>query len=308
MLFLDVVRDTRYDLWIGDEAWELDVFLHENPELKTAPFAWLTDFVGWLPMPAGGEREAALCADENAAMLDRVERSPRVRDVALYLGAPGDVVDATFGPGLPSIRAWTERHLRPVGYVTAPLPGDRRALRAAEGWADDEVVCLVAVGGSGTGGALLRRAAAALPALRARIPRLRMVALAGPRLDPRLLPEADGLEVRGYVHEAHRLAAACDVALVQGGLATTMELVAAGRPFVSVPLDDHFEQCRHVRHRLDRHGARAWLPWADATPEALADAVAGVLAAGARYRPVPDDGAARAADTLAALLIATPRG
>ena len=35
-------------------------FLHENPELKTAPFAWLTDFVGWLPMPAGGEREAAL--------------------------------------------------------------------------------------------------------------------------------------------------------------------------------------------------------------------------------------------------------
>ncbi len=26
---------SRYDLWIGDEAWELDYFLHENPELKT---------------------------------------------------------------------------------------------------------------------------------------------------------------------------------------------------------------------------------------------------------------------------------
>ena len=63
-----------------------------------------------------------------------------------------------------------------------------------------------------------------------------------------------------------------------------------------------------MRHRLDRHGARAWLPWADATPDALADAVAGALAAGARYRAVPDDGAARAADALAALLIATPRG
>ena len=308
MLFSDVVRDTRYDLWIGDEAWELDVFLHENPELKTAPFAWLTDFVGWLPMPAGGEREAALCADENAAMIDRVDRAPRVRDVALYLGEPEDVVDASFGPGLPSIRAWTERHLRPVGYVTAPRAGDRGAVRAAEGWADDEVVCLVAVGGSGTGAALLRRAAAALPALRARIPGLRMVALTGPRLDPGLLPEADGLEVRGYVHEAHRLAAACDVGLVQGGLATTMELVAAGRPFVSVPLEDHFEQQVHVRHRLDRHGARAWLPWAEATPEALADAVAAALTAGARYRPVPDDGAARAADALAGLVVATAKG
>jgi pimeloyl-ACP methyl ester carboxylesterase/predicted glycosyltransferase len=308
MLFADVVRDTRYDLWIGDEAWELDVFLHENPDLKTAPFAWLTDFVGWLPVPAGGEREAALCADENAAMIDRVERAPRVRDVALYLGEPEDVVDASFGPGLPSIRAWTERHLRPVGYVTAPRAGDRDAVRAAEGWADDEVVCLVAVGGSGTGAALLRRAAAALPALRARIPGLRMVALTGPRLDADVLPEADGLEVRGYVHEAQRLAAACDVALVQGGLATTMELVAAGRPFVSVPLDDHFEQQVHVRHRLDRHGARAWLPWARATPEALADAVAAALTAGARHRPVPDDGAARAADILAGLLVATARG
>jgi pimeloyl-ACP methyl ester carboxylesterase/predicted glycosyltransferase len=308
MLFADVVRDTRYDLWIGDEAWELDVFLHENPDLKTAPFAWLTDFVGWLPVPAGGEREAALCADENAAMIDRVERAPRVRDVALYLGEPEDVVDASFGPGLPSIRAWTERHLRPVGYVTAPRAGDRDAVRAAEGWADDEVVCLVAVGGSGTGAALLRRAAAALPALRARIPGLRMVALTGPRLDADVLPEADGLEVRAYVHEAQRLAAACDVALVQGGLATTMELVAAGRPFVSIPLDDHFEQQVHVRHRLDRHGARAWLPWARATPEALADAVAAALTAGARHRPVPDDGAARAADLLAGLLVATARG
>ena len=37
---------------VGDEAWEIDYFLHENPELKRAPFVWLTDFVGWLPMPA----------------------------------------------------------------------------------------------------------------------------------------------------------------------------------------------------------------------------------------------------------------
>ena len=31
------VRDDPYDLWIGDEAWELDYYLHENPELKTRP-------------------------------------------------------------------------------------------------------------------------------------------------------------------------------------------------------------------------------------------------------------------------------
>ena len=41
--------------WVGDEAWDLDHFLHENPELKRAPFVWLTDFVGWLPMADGGD-------------------------------------------------------------------------------------------------------------------------------------------------------------------------------------------------------------------------------------------------------------
>ena len=49
MVFDDLVRERDYDLWIGDEAWDLDHFLHENPGLKRAPFAWMTDFVGWVP-------------------------------------------------------------------------------------------------------------------------------------------------------------------------------------------------------------------------------------------------------------------
>ena len=44
MVFLDVVKETAYDVWIGDEAWEVDYFLHENPELKTAPYVFITDF------------------------------------------------------------------------------------------------------------------------------------------------------------------------------------------------------------------------------------------------------------------------
>ena len=48
-------RREHYDVWVGDEAWDVDYFLHENPELKCAPYVWLTDFVGWLPMPDGGD-------------------------------------------------------------------------------------------------------------------------------------------------------------------------------------------------------------------------------------------------------------
>ena len=139
------------------------------------------------------------------------------------------------------------------GSIPRPWPTERRcAQRSATA---HEPLCVVAVGGSGVGAPLLRRVIESLPLARERVPGLRTVAVAGPRIDPASLPSADGLEVRGYVHELYRHLAACDVAVVQGGLTTTMELVATGRPFVSVPLASHFEQRFHVRHRLDRYGA-----------------------------------------------------
>ncbi len=80
MVFDEVVRDGHYDLWVGDEAWEVDYYLHENPELKRSAYAWLTDFVGWLPMADGGPEEASLTADYNAEMIEHIARYPRLRD------------------------------------------------------------------------------------------------------------------------------------------------------------------------------------------------------------------------------------
>ena len=57
-----------------------------------------------------------------------------------------------------------------------------------------------------------------------------MVAVAGPRIDPASVAAPDRVEVRGYLPELHRHLAACDLAVVQGGLTTTMELVAARPP------------------------------------------------------------------------------
>jgi predicted glycosyltransferase len=134
------------------------------------------------------------------------------------------------------------------------------------------------------------------------VPNLRMVAVTGPRIDPHSIPAVDGLEVYGYVHELRRLLAASDVAVVQQGLTTTMELVTTGRPFLSLPLAHHFEQRYHVRHRLDRHGAPDWLDWEDATPEAIAAAIERLIGTEPSYAPVPNDAAARAAGWIAELV------
>jgi pimeloyl-ACP methyl ester carboxylesterase/predicted glycosyltransferase len=304
MVFHDVVEREQYDVWIADEGWEIDYFLHENPELKTAAYCWLTDFVGWLPMPDGGEREAYLTADLNAEMIEHIARYPRIRDRAVFIGNADDIVPDTFGPGLPPIREWTEQHYDFSGYAAGPLPAldVRAALRAELGYGPDERVCIATVGGSGVGEALLRRVVAGFEAARGRIPGLRMVAVAGPRIDPESLPRHEGLEVRPYVHELRRHLAVCDLAIVQGGLGTTMELTATQRPFLYFPLGHHFEQRFHVRHRLDRYGAGRCMEFAEATPDAIGAAIAEELGREVAYRDVETDGAARAAALIAEVL------
>ncbi len=305
MVFHDVVESNHYDLVIGDEAWDVDYFLHENPELKRFAFAWMTDFVGWLPMPDGGEAEAALTADYNAEMIEQRARFRRLRDRSIFVGDPDDVVQERFGPGLPMIRDWTEDEFDFAGYVTGFDPielADREALRAELGYRPDERVCLVTVGGSGVGESLVRRVLDAVPTVRRAVDDLRFVVVAGPRLDPRSFPRRKGVTTRRYVPQLYRHLAACDIAIVQGGLTTCMELTANRRPFVYVPLRHHFEQNFHVRHRLERYGAGRCMPYDELDPDALAGAIVGELDREVDYRPVEAGGAARAAGLIAELL------
>jgi pimeloyl-ACP methyl ester carboxylesterase/predicted glycosyltransferase len=305
MLFHDVVTAEDYDLWIGDEAWELDYFLHENPEEKRAAYVWMTDFVGYLPMPDGGEHEAFLTSDYNAEMIEHIERFPRLRDRAIFVGNPEDIVADTFGTDLPAIRTWTEAHYDFSGYITGFDPqafADREALRHELGYQPDEQICLVTVGGSGVGEHLLRRVIGAFPEAKRRVPALRMVVVAGPRIDPAQFPSEDGLEVRAYVHELYRHLAACDLAVVQGGLSTCMELAANQRPFLYFPLRHHFEQNFHVRHRLERYGAGRCMDFETATLEVIAAAIVQEIGRSTQYGTVEVDGAARAAARIAELI------
>jgi predicted glycosyltransferase len=305
MLFDDLVTDEHYDLWIADEGWEIDYYLHENPDRKRAAYVWLTDFVGWLPMPDGEEHEAYLTADYNAEMIEHIARFPRVRDRALFVGNPDDVVPDSFGPDLPMIRDWTEDHFEFPGYVSGFDPGqlgDREKLRAELGYRPGEQVCIVTVGGSGVGEALLRRVISAFPEARKLVPDLRMIVVAGPRIDPASLPQVEGLEVRAYVHDLYKHFAACDLAIVQGGLTTSMELTANRRPFLYFPLRHHFEQNFHVCHRLERYAAGRRMDFETDGPTEIATALAEEIGREVDYVPVETDGAARAASRIAELL------
>jgi len=305
MIFQDAVDEGGYDLVIADEAWDVDHYWHEHPELKKARLAWFTDFVGFLPMESGGAREAFLTADYNAEMIGHIERHPGVRDRAIFVGGPEDIVPKSFGKDLPEMRDWIPRHYDFSGYVIGQHPatfGTRAELRQRLGYRADERVCIVTVGGSAVGLPLIKRILESWPVVHARLPELRMILVAGPRIDPRSLAVPAGVEVRTFVADLDRHLAACDLALVQGGLTTCMELTAAGTPFLYFPLRNHFEQNFHVAHRLDRYRAGRRMDFATATPHRIADAMIEALDAPTRFRPVETDGAVRAARMLAELL------
>ena len=116
MVFSELVEDEHFDLWVGDEAWDIDYFLHENPELKRAPYAWMTDFVGWLPMPDGGARERALTTDYNAEMIIISSRTSTL---------------GTAWNGTARVAAWTTTRRGPRRW---PRPSRRRSVgRSATG-------------------------------------------------------------------------------------------------------------------------------------------------------------------------------
>ncbi len=305
LVFADLMKSEHYDIVIGDEAWDVDYHYHENPELKRQPFVFLTDFIGCLPMEEGNEREAFLCADRNADDIEHVARYPWIRDRALFVGNVDDAPDLPFGPGLPVIRDWARSNFAFTGYALPFDPAqlaDTDALRHRHGYRADEKLVIAAVGGTAVGAPLLEHIAAAFPHMKRQVPELRMVLVAGPRVPRERFPAHEGLDVLPYVHNLFEHLACSDLALVQGGLSTCMELVATRRRFLNFPLERHFEQCIHVQNRLHNYCADCSVRIHELSTNELAERAMLAMHAPVNYKPVETDGALRAAREIIAVM------
>jgi UDP:flavonoid glycosyltransferase YjiC (YdhE family) len=294
--FAHVVTKNRYDVVVGDEAYEVAGALSAHPELRTAPFTMIYDFVGldsmtWRP----SERLVVHAVNRRWCGGHRGKRPGA--DLTLFIGEPEDVPDRRFGFLLPNRRDYARRYYEFVGYVFGFDPAayaDRASTRRLLGY-DERPLVVCSIGGTSVGGDLLRLCAAAFPHVEARLPDVRMVLVCGPRLDPSTVRARAGVEVRDYVPRLYEHFAASDVVVTQGGGTTTLELTALRRPFVYFPLEGHFEQDRVVSERLARHRAGTRLEYSQTTPKMLAGSIVGLLGTEARWPPIATDGVLRAA-------------
>lgn len=306
MVFADVVEREPYDLWVGDEGWDLDYFLHENPDLKRAPYAFLTDFIGMLPMREDpSSTEFRRVWEKNAENIDHLRLHPDVRDLSVMVGDEADVLDRPFGPDLPNMRGWAREHFRFPGYTYHFDPRryrDRAAVRRQLGYEDGERIVLASIGGTRVGRRLLDKCARAFTRIAATVPDTRLILVTGPRLAADDFPGHPQIEVRPFVPDLFLHHAAADLAIVQGGLTTTMELAALRTPFLYFPLRNHFEQQFFVSRRLDRLGAGVRMDYDRTSEDELAAAILERLGKTAEWGEVPADGTAHAARLIAGLL------
>ena len=125
-------RDEPYDLWIGDEAWELDYFLHENPELKTAALR-VADRLRRLAADARRRRARGGPDRRLQRRDDRADRAlpARARPRRSSSATPTTSCPDASGPACRAIREWTEQHFSFAGYITGFDPADARRPRRA---------------------------------------------------------------------------------------------------------------------------------------------------------------------------------
>jgi UDP:flavonoid glycosyltransferase YjiC (YdhE family) len=290
----------HFDVIVGNETYEIPVTNFFGIRvLPPIPFVMMYDFWG-MEVTSGNMLEHLGAWMLNLVWSQERRVTARGRNAAIFFGEIEDVPDRPFGFLLSNRRRYAKKHVEFVGY---PLPFDvkdvprKEVLRQELGY-DDGPLVICTVGGTSIGRELLELCGRAFPLVAARVQDLHMVLVAGPRIDPQSLEVPEEIDCRGMVPRLWRHLAACDLAVVQGGGATTLEVEALRVPFLFFPVEHQSEQEITIAGRLARHGTGVQMRVSSTSPEQMADAIAANLGTNVLYPEIPGRGVHLAASRI----------
>ena len=298
-IFTKVINKERYDITIGDETYEIIIGFQKNASLKKAPFIMIYDFIGLDVMTKNPMDWLGTYIWNRIWSKDFKHGRAPLFDLGLFVGIEEDVPDKSFGPMLPNRRDYAKDLLEFTGYIFPFNPmdyEDRAKIRMKLNYGKEPLI-ICSVGGTAIGKKLLKLCSQAYPIIKEKFQDLRMVLVCGPRITADSLRVPEGVEVREYVPALYEHFAASDLAIVQGGATSTLELTALRRPFLYFPLEGHFEQAQ-VAERLTRYNAGSKMLYSQTTPKFLAEKAINLLGKEVSYASIPTDGAQRAAQLI----------
>jgi UDP:flavonoid glycosyltransferase YjiC (YdhE family) len=261
------------------------------------------DFVGLESMTHNPLEKLGVYRYNKKWALPYIKNQQPAFDLGLFVGELEDVPDNSFGIGLPNRREYANAWYKFVGYIFPFDPSALRnqtELRKKLGYGSEPLI-VASIGGTSVGKELLELCGNSYPILQKTIPSLRMVLVTGPRIEINSLKVPMGVEVKQFIPQLYEHFAACDLAVVQGGATSTLELTALQRPFIYFPLEGHSEQASVARNLL-RRGAGIQMSFSKTTPSLLAEKISGALGVNIAYPQIPTDGAQKAVQLIIKLL------
>ncbi|MCP4611821.1 MAG: hypothetical protein GY845_24225 [Planctomycetes bacterium] len=303
-IYKKIFNREKYDLIISDEAYDLITILAMKFIRLDTPFVMIYDFLGMDSVTTNPfEKLIANISNHNWIKWDRKLFSNK-KNLALFAGETEDIPDTKPGFFRPNRRDHAREFYKFTGYILPFEPVeyvDKTKIRTKLGYGPEPLI-VCSVGGTSIGKDLLKLCVQAYPIIKQKVPDLRMVLVCGPRLATDELKVSEDIEVKGYVPALYEHFAASDLAIVQGGGTTTIELTALNRPFLYFPLAMHCEQQIHVAGRLARHQAGIKMVYSQTTAETLANMVIANLGKEVNYSPIPVNGAEKAAQFISELI------
>ena len=302
IIFKQIIRKEQYDIIVGNETYEIVIALILKMIRVKIPLVVIYDFLGLESMTKNPIEKLVIyilnwfwSRDKNVfSILNRK---------AIFIGEPKNIPDNKFGFLLPNRRRYAKEHYNFIGYILSFNPDLFQTplkIRKELGYDEDPLI-VCSIGGTSIGKDLLEFCMDTYPILKDEIPNLHFVMIAGPRLSPNELPKISGIELKGFVPDLYKYFAACDIAIVQGGGTSTLELTALNRPFIYFPIEGHSEQ-KLVSERLARYNAGIRMDFSKTTPAFLAENVLQNIGKRVSYKSLETDGAKRAAKIIIQLM------
>lgn len=291
-IFKQLVDSEQFDIVLGDEAYEIAIALRDSIIKIKPTFVMIYDFIG-LDTMTKNPLEKLIAYKINKGWARGHGKAPDSVITRIFIGELEDVPDKRFGFLLPNRRESIRGKYNFVGYVLPFKPEeftDKQKVRETLGYSEEPLV-ICATGGTKIGQPLLDLCAESFGLIKDKIKELCMVLVAGPRISTELLKRTKNLVVKEYVPNLYQHFAASDLAIVQGGSTTTLELTALNRPFIYFPIEGHAEQQLHVAPRLERFNAGIKMQFSQTTPEMLAEKVISNIGKNVIYPSIPLDGA-----------------
>ncbi len=302
-VYARISRDYDFDVWVGDEPYDIMIAMVNDPSLKKHPFVVIYDFLG-LDASTWSLVDHLAAYLTNRLWLRFLRSKPSLADKSIFIGEKEDVPDRTFGLLLPNRRKIAEELVSFVGYV---LPEDienfrdKANARKILGYGDEPLI-ICSIGGTAAGRSLLDLCIEAYPLVKKKISSLQMILVCGPRVPPETVKAPEGVKVLGYVPKLYQHLGAADLCIVCGGGTITLELTALEKPFLYFPLEKHFEQEVNVANVCQRHRAGVRMTCSKTAPEVLAGAIILEIGKTVDYAKIPINGAKVAAGMIAELL------